>query len=351
MQQQLYLPVEEQNFFYKYLAYFISFFYSLIISLRNRFYDKKIFKAKKLPGRVISVGNITLGGTGKSPLVMDIAQHLLERGLSPVILTRGYKSSLKKKQSLVLLAGKVLKKNFSSEISRFPDEAMMYSHRLPSVPVIVSSDRVSAALWYLSGNAKPSHWILDDGFQHRKIMRDFDLVLLDAQKPFGNGKLFPLGSLREPVENLRRAHYIAYTRASSKFPDKLTEVRINKISPVKKEKLYFDFTLHSFENLKFNKNHEPLLLACGIAEPDRFFSQILSKGMVVQNFYPVADHEDFDEKKMNELAKECKSLVITEKDYWRNPNFFKKIKLPFFIAQLRVFPQETNTQSLFELIK
>lgn len=349
--KQIYLPRKEQNIFFVIFARIVSFFFAFIVNLRNRLYDAEILKSYSLPGRVLSVGNITLGGTGKSPVVMELVQHLVEAGKKPVILTRGYKSSLKRNQIIILFAGKILRKNFSSDVIHLPDEALMYSHRCPTIPIIVSRNRFLAAQWYLKGKLIPTHWVLDDGFQHRQIKRDFDLVLLDAEKPFGNEQIFPLGSLREPVGSLKRAHYLIYTRATQSLPSAFTETYVNKITSVPKEKWCFDFAIYSMETLTFNKNYEPVLLLGGIAGPERFMNHVVSKGIVVKNYYFVPDHENFDEGKVLILSKNCRSILTTEKDYWRNPDFFTKNKIPFFIAKLHVFSKESSRPSVFDFIQ
>lgn len=348
---KLYLDTEQQGFVYRTLAGILSLVYSFFVKIRNLLYDKKILKSIKLPGICISVGNITVGGTGKSPLVMEIAQKLQQEGFSPVIVTRGYKSSLKRKEALVLLAGKILKKNFSRKLLRYPDEAMMYSHRLPNLPVLVGPNRKHAAQWLLEQKLKPSHWILDDGFQHRKIARDFDLVLLDAESPWGNSHLLPLGSLREPLSSLKRADAICFTRSSLDYPSKQTLQTLEKFTKVPTTKLSFDFKIQSLDkNISFSKEHEPMLVMCGIAQDEKFIRQIESKGIVIGEYYCVGDHEPFLKEKVLASLENCHSILTTEKDYWRNPSIFKNLKKAVFLAQLRIFPNETNTRNIFEVI-
>jgi tetraacyldisaccharide 4'-kinase len=336
---------------YRYLAAMVSLVYSVVIGIRNKLYDNQFFQKTKLPGVCISIGNITLGGTGKSPMLMDITEHLVQHGCSPIVLTRGYKSSLKKNEYMILLAGKILKKNFERTLLQWPDEAMMYSHRLPSVPILVARNRTRAAQWFLDGHAKPTHWILDDGFQHRCIERDFDIVLLDAEFPFGNGRLFPSGSLRESARSLSRAHYIGYTRATADYPTQSTEDLVGRYSSAVTEAFFFDFTIHSVEKQKFFTNQdEPVNVLCGIAQPKKFLTQIQNKGITIAHAYVVHDHDLFEEQITLDSLKTCRSVLTTEKDYWRNPDLFKKINRPCFLTRVRIFPKETNSVSIFDLI-
>jgi tetraacyldisaccharide 4'-kinase len=271
--------------------------------------------------------------------------------LSPAILCRGYKSFLGKKEVLILLAGKVFKKNFTRNLSSYPDEAMMYSNRMPTVPIIIGKDRTFAAQWFLQQNAKPSHWILDDGFQHRKIERDLDIVLLDAISPFGNGRILPLGSLREPISSLRRANCICFTRSTPVYPLPEIDSLVKKYSTAAAVKLFFDFTIHSLNNgFRFSKSHEPVLVVCGIAQPEKFLLQIEEKGIGIGETYIVGDHDPFDGKKMQDLLKNCNSILCTEKDYWRNPSIFNNANKPCFLTELRIFPTETDKQSIFDII-
>lgn len=351
MNHNLYLPLNEQPFFYKIFAGILSAFYSFITLIRNILYDLKILSSTRLPGTCISIGNLDVGGTGKSPFIMELAQRLIAEGHSPVILTRGYKSSLKKNDTLILLAGKVLKKNFHDEPSQYPDEAMMYSQRLPTVPVIIARDRVGAVGRFLRSGGKATHWILDDGFQHRQLARDVDVVLLDAQFPFGNGHVLPLGSLREPLSSLKRAHVLCFTRAGELFPkwDVQNHVKEHCSAPI--FKLRFDLKIRSLdEKISFSKVHEPVFVTCGIAHPERLLKQLWKDGITVRNTYIVGDHDPIDRKKMLEALESSKCLLTTEKDYWRNPSLFSNLPKPCFIAKLQIVSLDSDKRSIFDLL-
>lgn len=351
LHSSLHLPVEKQPLLYRLIASILSVIYSLIVKVRNALYDRGILKSTRLPGICVSVGNITVGGTGKSPLVMEIANRLIEDSMHPVIVTRGYKSSLARNEYLVLLGGNVHKKNFTRELKQIPDEAMMYSQRLPKVPILVGSRRVCAAQWYLETESQTTHWILDDGFQHRSLNRDWDIVLMDAQNPFGNGKILPLGTLREGLRSLKRANFLCFTRAHENTPNEETLQSIKSYTSAPFEKIYFDFDLESLEHSSpFSKENEPALLVCGIAQPEHFISQIKEKGIQIGDVYSVGDHHSFDKEKIQHLLNNSQSIISTEKDYWRNPSLFHEMAKPCFLAKLRIFSRNSGSLRVLDAL-
>ena len=181
-------------------------------------YRFSFLRPKTLPGVTISIGNITAGGTGKSPLIIEFAQALKKAGYRPAILSRGYKSGLSRKSILVYQNGlSIYRYKIKNKSSIHADEALMQSVKLSEVPIITARRRYEAALYYLKNQIQTQHWLLDDGYQHYTT-RDFNIVCLDAQTPFSNGFFLPLGALRSPFSDLNRADLICYTRANSKYP-------------------------------------------------------------------------------------------------------------------------------------
>ncbi|MBW2599013.1 MAG: tetraacyldisaccharide 4'-kinase [Deltaproteobacteria bacterium] len=183
----------------------ISILYSGVVRLRNLFYQTGLFKVRKLGCRVISVGNITVGGTGKTPMVIMLANLLNEKGYRPAILSRGYAGKGKSRVNIVSDG-----KNLLMSPKNAGDEPALIAKSVRNVPVITGKNR------YLTGKYAIEHFradvlILDDAFQHRSVFRDIDIVLLDNQKPFGNGFTIPRGELREPASALERADIIVKT--------------------------------------------------------------------------------------------------------------------------------------------
>ena len=168
----------------------ISLIYGWVVLIRSAAYDKGILKAKQLPCVVISIGNLTLGGSGKTPLTIYIAKTLGHLGYRVAVLSRGYGGQAEKQGVIVSDGSQVF---VSADVSG--DEPYMMAQKLDGTPILVGADR------YRSGKIavrsfKPDVILLDDGFQHRNLARDLDLVVMDANKPGGNGHMFPRGVLR-----------------------------------------------------------------------------------------------------------------------------------------------------------
>jgi tetraacyldisaccharide 4'-kinase len=164
--------------------------YGLAVAARNRMYDVGMLRSLRVARPVISIGNLTLGGTGKTPFVEFVCRWFLKRGEHPAILSRGYRST-----------------------GAHNDEALLLGANLPGVPHLQGKDRVALARRAID-DLKPDVLVLDDGFQHRRLARNLDIVLIDCTEPFGYGRLFPRGLLREPIRNLRRASLIVLSRAN-----------------------------------------------------------------------------------------------------------------------------------------
>lgn len=175
--------------------------YRRIISARNRRYDRDAWRTVEVGGPVISVGNVTTGGVGKTPMVIWLAARLVEMGRRPAVVSRGYKSR----------AGE-------------PNEEMqLVSRRVPGAVCISNPHRVAAAAFAVEEQGADVV-VLDDGFQHRALARDLDIVLIDAREPFGHGHVLPRGFLREPLDGLRRADVIVLTRCDQVSAAELDDI-------------------------------------------------------------------------------------------------------------------------------
>lgn len=180
----------------------LSWAYAGAIRARNRYYDRnpRATHAAELP--VISIGNLTIGGSGKTPLVIETVDRLLRFGRRPAILTRGYRAPR----------------------GGSADEVLEYAQALPDVPVVVDPDRVAGART-AAGEHQADCVVLDDGFQHRRLRRDLDVVVIDALDPWGGGRVLPAGRLREPLSSLRRAGLVVVSRANQVEPETLERIR------------------------------------------------------------------------------------------------------------------------------
>lgn len=180
--------------------------YASGVAVRGAFYRKGLCDSKKLPCKVISVGNLSVGGTGKTPMTIDIVQRLVRLEIPVAVISRGY-GGRRQKAGGIVSDGRQIRMSARDA----GDEPVLMAERLPGVPVLVGRDRYQAGMAAIERFGSRV-LVLDDAFQHLALDRDWNLVLLDAACPFGNGYLFPRGPLREPVSALRRADTIVLTR-------------------------------------------------------------------------------------------------------------------------------------------
>jgi tetraacyldisaccharide 4'-kinase len=300
----------------------LSFLYGAGVRLRVRTFGNS--RRKSLPGFVVSMGNLTTGGTGKTPATCMLAEWAVNEGYRVAVLSRGYGSRSKKK---------ILEVSDERGISATPaeagDEPYLLARRLQGVPVIISKRRYPAGL-LAHEKYGTNFFILDDGFQHLGLERHLDLVLMDATSPFGNGHLLPWGPLREPVGHLNRADAFVLTRSnrasleSGRDPKRLLQRRFPK-KPV------FE-SVHVPKRIVFpnrGEDHAPdflnekrVVAFAGIARPDAFRDTLKALGAEPVAFKAFRDHHSFTEaeiRRLNEdiarLNADC--LVTTEKDWVR----------------------------------
>jgi tetraacyldisaccharide 4'-kinase len=293
-----------------------AWLYGGITTYRNQLYQR-ILKPVRLDAKIISVGNITVGGTGKTPFVETIARYLQNQGKQVVIQSRGY--GRRSAGFITVSDGK----NLLVTPDLAGDEPYLLARKLPGVPVIVGNDRLSATQQAIE-RFQPDVVILDDAFQHRRITRDLDIVLLDTRRPWGNGRLLPAGPLRETPENINRAGLIVLTRSED---PKMTSLRLNALKmqtgipiitskhrPIEWADIHAN-KAHALQHLQ----HKDLVAFCGIGNPDSFIktlNEIGIKPLVTMNF---KDHHWYTEKDMVKIKQTAvKSgatvLVTTEKD-------------------------------------
>jgi len=324
------------------LLYPLSLVYRATLSLRKMLYDAGLKKRTSLPGTTISVGNITVGGTGKSPLVIAICRELIDSGFRPAIVTRGYGSGLRSNDHMVLKDKRVI----SGVATGTPDEAMMQSAALPGTPVIVGAKRLHAVERFIASNEdeKPTHYVLDDGFQHWGIKRDLDIVVVDEIAPLGNRRLLPAGPLREPEQALGRADLIVCRRGLISPRSPLPELAENNFSfehggPEVVTVTYKPSTIvaapHWTKSVSENWRESAVLVA-GIARPDRLIQELNLAGVVIVDSILAADHQRFDRELVREKSSQASALVVTPKDYWREPDIFASLSCVTMIADVEV---------------
>ena len=322
--------------------YPLSLVYQFLVSIRNNLYESGFLPVYRLPGECISVGNLTVGGTGKTPLTIEIAQHLEAMDKKPIILSRGYKSGLQKGCFALYKQGKLIATNDPRGFSHIKaDEAQMQSVILKKVPVLISNDRYGASQWYHSQNLsyKPTHWILDDGFQHRKIYRDFDILLINGYQSLAQEKLLPRGILREGIQSMKRAQIIVHSRPEGPYykeNHKLCSKALGKQQKIisSQVKIMWPCQPEKSEK-KLLREGPPVLLVCGIANPQLFFQDITNLGITIANKVIFQDHESICSDKILKIIEKNQPILTTEKDYWRDPSIFKSFKQPVFISKIR----------------
>jgi tetraacyldisaccharide 4'-kinase len=290
--------------------------YRAAVAWRNRRYDRP--GAAVHPGiPVISVGNLTVGGTGKTPLTAWIAGRLLEEGRRPAVVSRGYGGSSGRGPCIVSRgAGPLLPAAVAG------DEPVLLARLLPGVRVVVGSDRVAGAR--AAREAGADVLVLDDGFQHRRLARDLDLVLLDSHDPFGAYRLLPSGPLREPVASLKRAHAVILTRSRPGEPFPFLERVIRRHAgqvPV----LRAGHRPTGFVDAAGSVRPPPAraVAFCGIGSPDAFLVDLVREGVEVLEERRFPDHHRFRAAELTEitaLAQRHGAVpVTTEKDLVRLP--------------------------------
>jgi len=346
----VYPQSESSGFFTRSFSKSISFAFWILTSVRNLAYDVGFLPQRMLCGSVVSIGNVSVGGTGKTPVVIALVKKLQCKGFSPVVLTRGYGSSLKSNEWIVLMDGFLVGGN--ARPSQLPDEARLQSVECPGVHIIAGSNRFNGAMGYLETVGKdnpPTHWVLDDGFQHRRIRRNFDLVLMDKANPIGDGWLLPFGFLREPVSSLRRATYILLTgnvvghsdvfqSLLSKFP----ALRMIELSS-KSEALDFDVKGSCRFSEVCQKN---ILVVVAIARPERIFQDLKSDGIVPKKKLCLPDHHIIDEALLADWLDGTSAIITTAKDYWRNPEVFTGLKIPVFVKKIEIILPDSLVSQL-----
>lgn len=266
---------------------------------------------RRLKGYTISVGNLTLGGTGKTPMVMAIASEAVKRGLSTCILTRGYKGRAK---SLIVSCGN----GPEADWKETGDEPYLMAKKLKGVWIVKDSNRYRGGL--LAG--EKDIFILDDGFQHWALYRNLDVVLIDGTNPFGNGKLLPFGPLREPPDALKRASLIVVTKVSQ--PDESLFKKLRLLNP-KAEIFSAQIKPTAFVDLKgvtYPLNYlqgRKTFVFCGIGNPKSFFQTLENLNITISGTKTFRDHHTYTVEQIKHIVKKARQLnaevlITTEKD-------------------------------------
>ncbi len=300
-----------------------AFLYSLIVQLRNTLFKWGVFRTWKSPIPVVSIGNLSAGGTGKTPLVDWIVKYYLSIGCKPAIVSRGYLRESKGVQ-LVSDGQKILLGS-----RKAGDETAMLAWNNPEAIVVVANKRKKAVMEITRRFPQrgPSVIILDDAFQHRQIDRALNIAIINAAEPFVQAKMLPEGHLREPLKNLSRADLILLNKITDKEQANVIIKELEKTGrPIVQARLKngelvcFSGEFHTADEAILHKNLNFLAFA-GIATPESFLDSLTKEGINVAAHHFFKDHEPYSAKKLHTVRRvaEAKglSIVTTEKDYFR----------------------------------
>lgn len=295
--------------------------YGVAMKARRGLYRRGLLRAQTVGVPVISVGNITMGGTGKTPLVEWIAEKLAKDNRRVCILTRGYGRVHPQQRVIVSNGAEIL-----SDAARAGDEALLLAERLKGRAAVISdADRVSAARWAID-NLRSDVFVLDDGFQNLGLARSLDIVTVDATNPWGNRHLLPAGILREPPGELARADCIVLTRVDESDEIQELEREINKLSqgrPVFRSRMKIRClrpVISTGESLSTENIKSSTVAAfCGIGNPPSFFAQLRRDGYQLGHTQVFRDHHvyaqtDIDRVVRESIATGAQTLLTTAKD-------------------------------------
>ena len=319
--------------------------YSLVIRLRNLLYSRGWFKTHRVNAAVISIGNITAGGTGKTPLVVWLCKEIVQnpklktKNCQCAVLTRGYKAG----------QGPLL------------DEPAILADRCPGARVVVNPDRVAGAVDAVAVGANVL--IMDDGFQHRRLARDLDIVAIDATMPFGFGRMLPAGLLREPVAGLKRANAVVITRCDQIAEDRLAEIE-NRIRHVKADiviagSIHAPVCVVSADDGRISPDEiegKKILAFCGIGNPDAFLNSIKALGADLLGSAVFDDHCHYSKDSLDNISNQARRLqadlvLTTQKDWTKIAPLLEEEKHALFAFLAVEIRFQTGQNKLISLIE
>jgi tetraacyldisaccharide 4'-kinase len=317
--------------------------YELSVRLRVAAYETEYLHTKRLDSIVISVGNLTLGGAGKTPMVQYIARYLKSEDHRVAILTRGY---ARKSSGMRVLNNPVKPSEASKSYLEFGDEPLMLARAMPEVPIIVNKDRHDAGR-----KAEQSFGadvlLLDDGYQHLSLARDLNILLIDATDTFGGFEMPPFGRLREPLYGLKRADAVIITRADRAFDEAQTRAIIKQFCGDSIPVMYFYSGITALRHLATGEPYEVknfagwnVAVACGIGNPQAFADDILQVGINIVNEQFFRDHHAFTQADLDEITRSAKqagaeAILTTEKDAVRLEGLTHG-DIPLYAAQVEI---------------
>lgn len=340
----------------------LSWLYGVIVWLRNRLYALGVFKARTLLCRVISVGNIGVGGTGKTPAVIALAKHLQAEKVRVAILLRGYKRQSREEVTIVSDGERVC-----ASLKESGDEAYMMAKHLSGIPIIVSRQRYQAGQVALE-RFDVDVLLLDDGFQHRQLARDVDILTVPTERPFGNSaRLLPAGTLREPATALQRADIILLTHTDTVDVLLHAKETMKRLAPnaLILESVHQPVCLYPLatsESIEKTNIVDPkkaleekrILAVCGIGNPDAFAATLMRCSAESVELLTYPDHHVYTEADFVRIdtvfqAAQADLIVTTQKDEQKLEAFLGDRDLPIFVLEVALVITE-DVEKLLELL-
>ncbi len=314
--------------------------YGASVRIWRRGYDRKPSRAQRVSVPVISVGNITTGGTGKTPLVVEIVRRLQSMDRRPAVVSRGYKSSP---------AGR-------------SDELSLIARRVPGVPCVANPDRVAGAQQAIA-SLRADVIVLDDGFQHRRLRRDLDIVVIDATRPFGYERMLPRGYLREPLDGLARADLFVMTRCD--------QVSGGRLWSTWRKLEYFSgqrpviAAVHRPESLRpllpappheDEAGDEPAFLVSAIGNPDAYQRTAESLGIEIRGHAAFADHHEYTAADVHRICTQAGEagagrIIVTEKDAVKLESLQARWTMPVLVVGVFIDFRQDGGNILDSMLK
>jgi tetraacyldisaccharide 4'-kinase len=329
--------------------------YELGVRARAALYENNLLETRSLNAPVISVGNLTVGGSGKTPCVAFLARFLRDEGCEVAVLSRGYKRESR---------GRVEVSN-GREILCGPnesgDEPFLLANLCPGARVVVDRDRYAAGKW-LEDRMRISVFILDDGYQHLRLARDLNLLLIDASEPLDQAKVIPFGRLREPITAMRRADAVIVTRSDQPFDRHALEHAIGRFARADTPVFYARHKMTELIRLDGAGVVSPVDFArkrvaamSGVARPDRFVADLEGLGMEIALRRDFDDHHRYTRKELSEIVERARearaeAVITTEKDAANLPaGFAGSSATPVFAARIEFLCD--NDDALKDLVR
>ncbi len=321
--------------------------YGGAVRLRNRFYDRQAL-VRRAPIAVVSVGNLTVGGTGKTPLVAWLVRSLEAQGRRPAVVSRGYGGDAGRGPRIVSSGD-----GPRMGPDRCGDEPFLLARSLPGVPVIVGADRLAGAI--VASEIGADVVVLDDGFQHRRLARAFDLVLVDASNPFGNYRLLPAGILREPIAGVSRADAVLITRSRPGESLMVIERVVRRFNPrapiLRAAHRRVGFVDREGKAVSIPRR---VVAFCGIGSPATFADDLEREGLDLVALRVFGDHHRYSDDDLRGLSDAARNvgavLVTTEKDMARLSGD-RPLALEVPLAALRIEAEVHDADALRNLVR